>query len=136
QFSESTLIDNIIAATFDIQEPTQPLLVGGVSVLPTGEDAQEDIAMHFRRYVLTLKFLLGQPFSPEESELFLYGRFLPTSMDSIRLYPTKEWEKQGDEFIQRKRLYVANGNGGIVRLNLDEQNGLQFLSRVLGYCQK
>ena len=44
-------------------------------------------------------------------------------LDSLQIAPTREWE--GNTW--RKRLYIASGNGGVARLNLDEQNGLQVI---------
>ncbi|MGD8863595.1 MAG: IPT/TIG domain-containing protein, partial [Myxococcales bacterium] len=91
--------DNLRAAVFDIQDRTQPVLVGGAPGVPDPETLQVGLQ--------TSGFALGS--------------------DSIRLLPVKELE----EGTLRKRLYVASGPGGVTRLNLDEQNGLQLLGQEL-----
>lgn len=53
----------------------------------------------------------------QQAQDFLVG------FDSLQIVPTREWE----EGTWRKRLYVASGLGGVARLNLDEQNGLQVI---------
>ncbi|MGD9164336.1 MAG: IPT/TIG domain-containing protein, partial [Chromatiales bacterium] len=128
--------DSTLAATFDIQRPDQPLLVGGVSSLPDGSEGREALERHVQLGILMGRELMYEtvdnapPLSDEERSLMeqLQGSLIDTSIDSIRIHPTQELE----EGVMRKRLYVAAGIGGVIRLNLDDQNGLQVLSRIAG----
>ncbi|HEY9198048.1 MAG TPA: IPT/TIG domain-containing protein, partial [Gammaproteobacteria bacterium] len=130
-FGNVAFPDSVRAATFDIQDPNQPLLVGGVSALPSGEQGREAIARHIQlNAILAKDLLLGQPLTEEDKRLVeeLQGSHIATSLDSIRLQAVTERDSDG---VTRKRLYVANGSGGVARLNLDDQNGLQVQSQIL-----
>ncbi|MGD8914444.1 MAG: hypothetical protein PVJ68_17145, partial [Candidatus Thiodiazotropha sp.] len=124
--------DSTLAATFDIQQPDQPLLVGGVSSLPEREALERHLQLQ-----LLMSLDLMQEINPNAPSLtdderalmeLLKGSLIDTSIDSIRIHPAQELE----EGVLRKRLYLAAGIGGVIRLNLDDQNGLQVLSRVAG----
>jgi large repetitive protein len=65
--------------------------------------------------------------SAEKIKRYLADEAYREGEDSIRLLPVVELE-QG---VQRKRLYVTTGPTGVTRLNLDEQNGLQFIGETL-----
>ena len=97
-FAGLTFPETTRAATFDVQDPFAPLLVGGASSLPSGPEGRAQLA----------------------------NLDVETAIDSIRVQPTLEME----EGVLRKRLYVAAGGGGVTRLNLDEQNGLQFINEI------
>jgi len=121
--------ENTRAAAFDIQNPTQPLLVGGVSSLPSGERGRALLKRVMEYKKLLARLILEDALSPEDQARLdeLEGTYLATALDSVRILPVQELE----EGVVRKRLYVAGGSGGVARLNLDEQNGLQLLSQVL-----
>ncbi|NOY91989.1 MAG: hypothetical protein GXP55_12400, partial [Deltaproteobacteria bacterium] len=91
------------AATIDVQDPLRPLFVGAAGML---RKTPEELA--------ALEVDL------DNTEV-LYG-------DSVGVLPYTEIE----DGVPRQRLYVASGNQGVVRLNLDEANGLRFLSSALG----
>ena len=115
------------AATFDVQDPLDPLLVGGAPSLPGGPDAAETLRRYVERAKLVGKELLSGLSEAEQERLeALSDADLALAIDSVRVRPVIEWE----EGVQRKRLYVANGSGGVARLNLDEQNGLQLISEA------
>ena len=120
--------DSIMAATFDIQNPTQPLFVGATSSLPSGIHGNNDIREYFEAFILSRK----QHLSLEEQErLDIVKDMLNeivTFQDSIRIFSVVENENG----INKKRLYVACGNGGIAQLNLDDQNSLNILSQNVG----
>src|SRR5690606_8668061 len=66
----------------------------------------------------------------EEEERLLArqaAQSFPLGIDSMRIVPSLEWE----DATWRKRLYVASGTGGVARLNLDEQNGLQLIQEEI-----
>src|SRR5690606_9836688 len=127
--------ESLLAASFDVQEAASPLLVGGVGSLPSGERGAADLKRHATYQKLSSKALLNEitidcPALTEEERAELErlsGPQLPVAVDSVRLSTAREWE----EGVWRKRLYVANGVGGVSRLNLDEQNGLQVLGEAL-----
>ncbi|MGD8642620.1 MAG: IPT/TIG domain-containing protein, partial [Gammaproteobacteria bacterium] len=120
--------DNLAAASFDIQDPLNPLLVGGSSYLPSGPEGQAALARHATAAALASLEILGLLTEEQQAELNeLQGSILPMNMDSVRVLPVEEME----EGVLRKRLYVASGTGGVTRLNLDEQNGLQHLSQAM-----
>ena len=113
--------DNYRAASFDIQDPYNPMLVGGESALPSSGD---DLLL--KATAIAIQEGRGGAFSEEEQQRILeiqQAVDFATSLDSIHISPAQELE----EGVLRKRLYVASGNGGVARLNLDEQNGLQML---------
>jgi hypothetical protein len=135
-FEGQQVPDNMRAAAFDIQNPTQPFLVGGVSALPSGDEGRELIrrwleyeGLKEKQFLHDLDSDLFGGLAPEEEARLeeLAGTHLATAVDAVRVLPVEELE----EGVLRKRLYVAGGNGGLARLNLDELNGLQFLSQVL-----
>src|SRR5690606_35229341 len=123
------------ALSFDVQEARGPILVGGVGSLPSGSEGAVEIKRYMTLQKLASKqleneVLIDQPqlTETEKADLArLQGTYLPLSVDSIRLQASQELE----EGVWRKRLYVANGHGGVSRLNLDEQNGLQVTSEAL-----
>jgi len=106
-----------------------------VSTLPSGEIGLDDIS-RFQRFVqLTSKQLKSEHLidhsSLTEDEQYeldrVKGAELPGSIDSIRVL----FSEEEDAGQQHKRLYVAAGNGGITRLNFDDQNGMQVIDSVL-----
>jgi len=139
--------DPIRAASFDIQNPLQPLLVGGSPTVPSGTDRQSKLSLMAEYVNLSAKqraseadFMIsiggsgttapGFPNFTAEDAMRLdelkYSVF-PTNIDSIRVEPVQERENG----ILHKRLYIASGNGGVARLNLDDQTGMQVLSESL-----
>ncbi|MCJ8268727.1 MAG: IPT/TIG domain-containing protein, partial [Psychrosphaera sp.] len=130
--------DNLRAASFDIQDPVNPVLVGGAPALPSGPDGQAKLAADIARRALLEKkataLLSDNPndgLNEEEQKLLeALGPMDPVlafNQDSIRIQAVDEIDSDG---VSRKRLYVASGNGGVSRLNLDEQNGLQFINNL------
>ena len=129
------LNESFFAATFDVQNPTAPLLVGGLPTLPSDFAGLQELDKYRRFSELSSKqtaasLLIDVPeLTPEErtelESLKGVGGNLPFSVDSQRLAFREEYE----DGIKRKRLYVAAGLGGVARLNFDEQNGLQLTSR-------
>jgi hypothetical protein len=118
--------ETVRAATFDIQDPLQPILVGGAPSLPSDSQIFSDYVEYA---TLSGAEILGNASEEDSARLEELGGppDLPLAIDSIRIRPVVELE----DGVERKRLYVANGSGGVARLNLDEQNGLQHLSSVL-----
>ncbi|MCG8434456.1 MAG: IPT/TIG domain-containing protein, partial [Gammaproteobacteria bacterium] len=134
QFLDVLLPENFRAASYDIQDPLQPILVGGSPSLPQGSDGRALLGRYVELSKLLSKELLadllGGPGLSEDEQRRkkeLEGTNIAMPLDSIRLHPTEEWE----EGVLRKRLYVASGPGGVARLNLDDQNSLQALSQAL-----
>ncbi|MCP5078979.1 MAG: hypothetical protein GY951_13105, partial [Psychromonas sp.] len=99
-FGGLSLPNNMRAASFDIEDPYNPLLVGG----------EEALSAFNRQKML----------SPE-SDL---SELPPYALDSLQILPITHFE----ESVLRKRLLVANGDAGVSQLNLDEQNGLQWVN--------
>ncbi|MCW9016563.1 MAG: IPT/TIG domain-containing protein, partial [Kangiellaceae bacterium] len=121
------------AATFDIQDPYNTLLVGGESTLPSGDDAERELGDFVLLMNLTAKQELyktdkGPPLTAEEEEILdtLQNVSSNFGLDSITIQPFTE-DNNG---VENKRLLVASGNGGIATLNLDEQNGLNYIGNV------
>ena len=132
-YQGNVLPESTRAASFDIQDPYNPILVGGAPSLPSGPDADDQLGQLVLQLALTAKKEAaeagyGPPLTPEEKETLenIALAELPLSLDSIRIQPVVEEE----EGVLRKRLYVASGNGGVARLNLDEQNGLQYINSL------
>ena len=119
------------AASFDIQDPFNPTLVGGSPSLPSGPEGQQRLAQEVQKLVLSAKLEQDGFLIPEEQALLdkLMADTEPMafSLDSIRIQRVDEMESDG---VVRKRLYVASGNGGVARLNMDEQNGLQHINSL------
>jgi hypothetical protein len=90
--------DSLRAASFDVQEASSPLFVGGESALPSNQSDLDRI--------LTGNFAVG--------------------VDSLRMQMVREFEDDS----WHNRLYVASGIGGVSRLNLDDQNSLNYLGSV------
>ncbi|MCG8590275.1 MAG: IPT/TIG domain-containing protein, partial [Proteobacteria bacterium] len=128
-FQGALIPDSIRAATFDVNDPLRPLLVGAVPALESGPDGRQALAEFVTAGLLLGRTILDEPLTQEEEELLdrIQGGVLPFTLDSLRVVPVSEVEDD----VERRRLYVANGTGGIARLNLDDQNGLQLLSEVL-----
>jgi len=129
------LHETFFAASFDVQNPQAPLLVGGVPTLPSSEAGFQEQQNFIRRSLLeatqnAATSGLGEPLTEaEQAELESLsgaGKNLAFSVDSQRLQILDEFE----EGIERRRAYLAAGVGGVAQLNFDEQNGLQVLSRV------
>ena len=121
--------ETLRAASFDIQNPTQPLLVGGVSSLPSGPEGQTLLSDKVTIGILEGKQILGSLSAAEQQQLAaLKGAdtLLAMPVDSIRIQAVQEPENG----VVHKRLYVANGSGGVARINLDDENGMQLLSQV------
>jgi len=130
------------AATFDIQNPSAPLLVGGTPTLPSGQDGLNELERHATFLRLSLQKTLNElgispqenlppppPLTPEE-EVELErtsGTYFPGSVDTTKV----QFVKENELGIERKRLYVAAGNAGVARLNFDEQNGLQVKENTI-----
>jgi len=133
---EGGLNESFFAATFDVQNPSAPLLVGGLPTLPSDLAGLRELERYQRFVELSNKadsaeFLRDTPAltAAEEAELVSLagvGANIPFSIDSQRLALREEVE----DGITRKRLYVASGHGGVARLNFDEQNGLQLTGRT------
>ena len=112
------------AASFSVQDASKPVLVGGASSLPS-----DNLRLSLKQQAAAIqKRMEGlNPVEPTEEEQELLDRQAAQDFnigfDSLRISPTVEWEQN----TWRKRLYVASGVGGVARLNLDEQNGLQTI---------
>jgi hypothetical protein len=122
------LPDVTLAASFDIQNPVQPLLVGANSSLPGGVEGQQTIK-RFGEYVQLLQKVASETITDDEQveldEFDLSGADLITSIESPRL---------GDIDVkdgQNRFVHVASGNGGVTILNGDDLNALNVHSRVL-----
>jgi len=124
------------AATFDVQNPSSPLLVGGSPTLPSGVEGIAELDRYQRQAELLSKlaasqssFNPGPPLTAEEQrELDDLGPVtLPFSVDSLRLDRGSVLE----DGVERQRLFVASGRGGIAQLNFDDQNGLQTINRIM-----
>ncbi|MDA8142310.1 MAG: Ig-like domain-containing protein, partial [Desulfobacteraceae bacterium] len=101
--------DSYRAATFDLQDPNQPQLVGGANVATSDDRGKGVMEWAYNQLVH------NRPFVP------------PYNFHSERVLPVTEM----DGAVARKHLYVANGSDGVACLNFDEQNGLQFISHAL-----
>ena len=126
--------DALRAISLDVQNE-EILQVGGAGNLPLGENGQKQISRYLLNNLLTLKQISSrEPLTAEERETLqkVGNDYVATNIDSLALYPVVEYEKDSgsNEYIARKRLYTANGTGGISRLNLDEQNGLQLINEI------
>jgi len=132
-FNNLPLPESTRAASFDIQDPYNPLLVGGESALPSGAEAHRQLGEYTTWLLLKAKQTAasdgsGPPLTYEEKETMdnLSPGEVQFSLDSLRIQTFME--KEGD--FAHKRLLVASGNGGVARLNLDEQNGLKYMNSV------
>ncbi|MCI2285226.1 hypothetical protein L3081_19920 [Colwellia sp. MSW7] len=138
-YDGTELNESLFAADFNVQNPTSPILVGGIPTLPSGEKGLNEIA-RFQTYVelaskkLRSENLIDQPIFTAADQHALDrvdGASLLGSVDSIRVLFSED-EEVG---VQHKRLYMAAGNGGITRLNFDDQNGMQVIDSVLAEQQ-
>ncbi|PIP78450.1 MAG: hypothetical protein COW84_11870, partial [Gammaproteobacteria bacterium CG22_combo_CG10-13_8_21_14_all_40_8] len=106
--------DNTRAASFDIQDPLNPMLVGGSPALPSGPQAEQQLGDLLLFISLTAKAEKategGPPLTLEEQERLenLSVGNVPLSLDSLKIQPVNEMENG----VEHKRLYVASGNGG------------------------
>ncbi|PCJ99240.1 MAG: hypothetical protein COA42_24210, partial [Alteromonadaceae bacterium] len=125
--------DFALAASFDIQNPEQSLMVGAAANLASHEQGRRALARHNRR--MDIEFIMNGDGIPTLEQIKEYADTtwfgLPTATDSLALQPLTITENG----VERKRLFVAGGVGGLTQLNLDEQNGLQVVSRELGGYQ-
>jgi hypothetical protein len=101
----------VMLASFDVQEPGRPVLVGASGALPAGPEAERDLNAFLARQ--------KDPGSSVKSNLAV-------GLDSMRIEAATERE----DGVARKRVYVAGGMGAVARFNLDEQNGLNQLGQA------
>ncbi|HEX6549508.1 MAG TPA: IPT/TIG domain-containing protein, partial [Gammaproteobacteria bacterium] len=120
--------ETLRAATFDIQDPINPILVGGVSSLPSGSDGQTLLSEYVEKATLEGKQSHGGTLTASEQKRLdeLSNVQLEMPIDSIRLDPANE--RIGG--VTHKRLFVANGSGGVAQLNADDENGLQVINAL------
>ena len=114
------------AGVFSIQDSSQPVFVGGSTALPQGANGK--VLLQNKVFAVAL----AQRTHPTEEEKLRALQYKSQSrfaigLDSAAIHPSLDWEEGGF----RKRLYVASGRGGVARLNLDEQNGLQFINEIV-----
>ncbi|HED40633.1 MAG TPA: hypothetical protein ENJ13_09420, partial [Chromatiales bacterium] len=130
-FAGSPLPDTVVTASFDVQNTSQPLIVGAGTSLPKGQQAEEQISRFLLQASLSARNILdlGEGLSSEEQQLLeeLRGSEMVLTYDSIRI----QKEEVGVGQNINKKLYVASGNGGIATVNLDDLNGLQIENIVL-----
>ena len=88
------------AASFDIQDPHNPILVGGAPSLPSGPEGEQQISDLLLYMTLQGKRLMaelgeGPELTAQEIELLesLSISELPFSMDSLRLQAVEELEE-------------------------------------------
>ncbi|MEJ2066195.1 MAG: hypothetical protein P8X74_23440, partial [Reinekea sp.] len=117
--------DSYRATVFDVQQPSELLLVGGNNALPVGAGADKLLATFVATSKAMAKQEEGLPLTDLEQSLIdnRTDQSIVLSLDSVGMQLVHETE----DGIDHKRLYVATGHGGVSRLNLDEQNGLQLL---------
>ncbi len=112
------------AASFSVQDASKPVLVGGASSLPSDNTR---LSLKAQANAIYKRMEGANAIEPSEEEQEILDRQaaqdFKVGFDSLRISPTVEWEQN----TWRKRLYVASGTGGVARLNLDEQNGLQVI---------
>jgi hypothetical protein len=117
-------VQSYFAATYDINHPTKPLLVGGVPTLPSDEAGRREIARYEKWKELSS--LLTRTDEQQTDLERLAGTTLPQLVDSIRIEASEDVEYG----IAQQRLFVAAGNAGVGRLNFNEQNGLQIIESI------
>jgi len=124
-FAGVKLPDTVVAASFDVQNALQPLIVGASTSLPKGQQAEEKISRFILQATLFAKQILDDDLSEDEQQQLdeLRGEELVTTYDSIRIIK--------DDIGDNKKLFIASGNGGVATVNLDDLNGLQIENVVL-----
>ncbi|MEE4251391.1 MAG: IPT/TIG domain-containing protein, partial [Alcanivoracaceae bacterium] len=124
--------EGIYAATFDVQQRERLELAGGVSSIPGTGPLYQRLARWITNLLTAesdacaLDLPSCVPRTPEQVALHerTGGLDIPTLPDALRL----QMVQREEDGVQRRRLFVAAGNKGVVQLNGDELNGLQLIS--------